>query len=213
MTAGMEDVKRGEIVLASGNAGKLRELAAILGPEGFTLRPQSEWGFPEAVEDGATFVENALKKARHAASQTGLPAIADDSGLVVPALGGAPGIYSARYAGPESSDADNNHKLLQHLNGKQGKARRAYFHCAMVLLRHAEDPVPVIASASWWGEIAPSGRGAGGFGYDPLFWLADRGCTSAELDAAVKNRLSHRGRASRRLVAMLHDDRPPAPGV
>jgi XTP/dITP diphosphohydrolase len=192
-----------EIVLASGNVGKLRELGALLAPEGFILRPQSQWGFAEAIEDGLTFVENALKKARHAAANTGLPAIADDSGLVVPALGGEPGIYSARYAGPGAGDVQNNEKLLRQLAGQEAGARRAYFHCAMVLVRHAADPVPLIASASWWGEIAQTPRGAGGFGYDPLFWLAEQGCTSAELPPEEKNRISHRGQAAQSLLSLL----------
>jgi XTP/dITP diphosphohydrolase len=204
----MKPSERIDIVLASGNPGKLRELDALLAPEGFSLRAQSEWGFSEAVEDGLTFVENALKKARHAAVNTGLPAIADDSGLVVPALAGEPGIYSARYVGPEASDEENNRKLLRQLDGQQGIARRAFFHCAMVFVRHSEDPVPLIASASWWGEIAEAARGSGGFGYDPLFWVAEHRRTSAELPAEVKNRLSHRGQATRLLVAMLHEQGP-----
>jgi XTP/dITP diphosphohydrolase len=194
-----------EIVLASGNAGKLRELGALLAPEGFILRPQSQWGFAEVIEDGLSFVENALKKARHAAANTGLPAIADDSGLVVPSLGGEPGIYSARYAGPGAGDVQNNEKLLRHLAGQQGSARRAYFHCAMVLVRHAADPVPLIASASWWGAIAEAAQGSGGFGYDPLFWLAEHGCTSAQLPPEHKNRISHRGQATRALMSLLRN--------
>jgi XTP/dITP diphosphohydrolase len=199
------------LVLASGNAGKLREMAALLEPHGFTLRAQSEWDFPPAIEDAASFIENALKKARHAARHTGLPAIADDSGLVVPALEGAPGIYSARFAGEGASDEANNRKLLDQLAGLPGPARRAYFHCAMVLVRSADDPVPVIASASWWGEIAEAASGTGGFGYDPLFWLCDRDCTSAQLPAQVKNRISHRGQAAQALLEAIreHDDTLP----
>jgi len=194
-----------EVVLASGNTGKLRELGDILGSVGMVLRPQSEWAFAEAIEDGATFVENALKKARHAAEHTSLPAMADDSGLVVPALDGAPGIYSARYAGPDASDEENNAKLLRQLSDCHGCERRAYFHCAMVLVRHARDPVPLMASASWWGEVTAAASGSGGFGYDPLFWVPDLGCTSAELAPEVKNRVSHRGQATRALLDLLRD--------
>jgi len=193
----------GEVVLASGNPGKLKELAELLDPLGLHLRPQSEWGFAEAEEDACTFVENALKKARHAAGHTGLPAIGDDSGLVVPALGGAPGIFSARYAGTPSDARANNLKLLTVMQDLSGDARDAYFHCAMVLVRVPEDPVPLIASASWHGRIAGAPRGAGGFGYDPLFELPDRGCTAAELPSELKHRLSHRGQAVRELLRLL----------
>ncbi len=192
-----------KLVLASGNAGKLRELAVMLEPLGISLYPQSGWDFPEAIEDAASFIENALKKARHAASHTGLAAIADDSGLVVPALGGAPGIYSARFAGSTATDADNNLKLLNEMSAFTGKKREAYFHCAMVLVRDPNDPVPLIASASWWGEVADHPSGSGGFGYDPLFRVPEHGCTSAELPREVKNRISHRGQAARALVRML----------
>ncbi len=191
------------LVLASGNPGKLRELSALLTPLGLKLAPQSDWQVPEAPEDAPTFLENALTKARNAARHTGLPAIADDSGLVVPALGGAPGIFSARYAGPGADDAANNRKLLAEMQELQGPERAAYFHCTVVLLRHPDDPVPLVASEDWWGEIGRRLRGSGGFGYDPLFWLADRQCTSAELPSAVKNRISHRGRATHRMLGML----------
>ncbi|NIV19523.1 MAG: RdgB/HAM1 family non-canonical purine NTP pyrophosphatase, partial [Gammaproteobacteria bacterium] len=180
------------LVLASGNAGKLRELGALLRREGFDLRPQSEWGIPEASEDGLSFIENALLKARHAASRCGHPAVADDSGLVVPALGGQPGIYSARYAGPNSSDADNNAKLLHAMDALEGDQRRAYFYCAMALARDGADPIPLVATASWPGSILREARGDGGFGYDPLFLVEKHGCSSAELPAATKNRVSHR---------------------
>jgi XTP/dITP diphosphohydrolase len=195
--------ERHRFVLASGNPGKLRELAALLMPLGLEIAPQSEWQVPEAPEDAPTFLENALAKARNAASRTGLPAIADDSGLVVPALDGAPGIFSARFAGPGADDSANNRKLLAEMRDLSGPERAAYFHCTVVLLRHADDPVPLVASEDWWGEIATRARGRGGFGYDPLFWLADRQCTSAELPPAVKNRISHRGRAMHRLLGML----------
>jgi XTP/dITP diphosphohydrolase len=196
------------LVLASGNAGKLRELASMLAPLGFVLRAQSDWAVPEADEDGITFIENALKKARHASAHTGLPAVADDSGLVVPALGGAPGVRSARFAGPGASDADNNRKLLAEMSGFDGAQRAACFHCTMVLLRSPDDPMPAMATASWWGAIAQSPAGSGGFGYDPLFWLAERRCSAAELSPAIKNRLSHRGQAARALVEQLHRGQP-----
>jgi XTP/dITP diphosphohydrolase len=193
------------LVLASGNRGKLRELGDLLRPLGLELRPQSDWSVPEVAEDGLSFVENALIKARHAATRTGVPAIADDSGLVVPALDGAPGIHSARYAGSKAGDADNNRKLLAAMDSLEDERRNAFFHCAMVLMRSASDPVPVICSASWWGRIAKSPRGAGGFGYDPLFWVPECNCTSAELSAAEKNRRSHRAQAAAALLRRLQE--------
>ncbi|MEJ2534503.1 MAG: RdgB/HAM1 family non-canonical purine NTP pyrophosphatase, partial [Gammaproteobacteria bacterium] len=195
----MELVRDHALVLASGNAGKLRELRELLQPIGFLLRPQSDWDTPEAVEDGLTFVENALIKARNACAHAGHPAIADDSGLVVPALGGAPGIRSARYGGEPRSDAANNEKLLRAMRDLRGDDRAAYFYCAMVLARSPDDPAPLVATASWWGEILPEPRGEGGFGYDPLFLLPEQGCSSAELPPQTKNRLSHRGQAVRAL--------------
>lgn len=195
-----------ELVLASSNAGKLRELSAMLQPLGITVRTQGEWDFEDAVEDGLTFVENALIKARHAARHTGLPALGDDSGLVVDALDGQPGIYSARYAGPAADDAANNEKLLGALKGVPVEDRGAHFYCAMAFLHHAEDPAPLIAIGSWSGVLLDAPRGCGGFGYDPLFWLPEAGCSSAELDAADKNRLSHRGQAlSALLQQMKHE--------
>jgi XTP/dITP diphosphohydrolase len=191
------------LVLASGNPGKLRELAELLKPLGYGVRPQADWSIEEAVENGCSFIENALIKARHAARACGLPAIADDSGLVVPVLEGAPGIHSARFAGQSAGDADNNRKLLAALSGMRGEDRRAYFHCAMVMVQSADDPVPLVASASWWGHLLDSPRGDGGFGYDPLFFVAEQDCTSAELPAEVKNRLSHRGQALRALLQEL----------
>lgn len=191
-----------ELVLASGNAGKLRELEDLLGPLGYVLRPQSEWDTPEAVEDAPTFVENALIKARNAAGHTGRPAIADDSGLVVSALGGEPGIFSARYAG-EGGDTANNALLLENMAGLKGEDRVAYFYCAMVLVCSRSDPAPVIATARWHGSILPAPRGDGGFGYDPLFLVDGMDCSSAELPAETKNRLSHRGQAARALAAAL----------
>lgn len=192
------------LVLASGNPGKLAEISALLGPLGYTVQPQSRWRVPEATEDRATFIENALVKARNAARHCGLPALADDSGLVVPALGGAPGILSARYAGPGASDTDNNEKLLRTLADAHADSRRAFFHCAMVLVRAADDPVPLVASASWWGSLLEAPRGSGGFGYDPLFLVDGKACTAAELPAGVKNQLSHRGQALRALLREFH---------
>ena len=201
----MTDAPR-TLVLASGNAGKLREMSALLEPLGYVLRPQSDWDFPEAVEDGETFVENAILKARHAARHTGLPALADDSGLVVPALGGAPGVHSARYAGRHGDDAANNRRLLEVLDEQPGIDRRAHFYCAMALFHGPEDPAPLVATGRWHGAIAAAPRGEGGFGYDPLFLVPDRGCTSAELSPELKNRLSHRGRAAAALCRMIRDD-------
>jgi len=190
-----------KLVLASNNAGKLAELRALLAPLGLSLVAQGELGISEADETGLTFVENAIGKARHASRACGRPAIADDSGLVVPALGGAPGIRSARYAGRHGDDDANNRVLLSSLTATAD--RRAFFHCAIALLRHAEDPVPIIASGSWWGEIASAPRGNAGFGYDPLFEVPGSGRTAAELDAPEKNRLSHRAKAIAALIAQL----------
>ena len=189
------------LVLASNNAGKLKEFAAILGPIGFTLHPQEEFGVPEAEEPFATFVENALTKARHASRLTGLPALADDSGVCVNALGGAPGVWSARYAGEPKSDARNNAKVIADLAAHADKS--AYYYCVLVYVRHADDPQPVIADARWNGEITPAARGDNGFGYDPHFWLPTLGKCVAELDSVEKNRLSHRGQALRILVEKL----------
>ena len=191
------------LVLASDNPGKLRELAGLLQPLDFEVRPQSEWDVPPVAEDACSFLENALIKARHAARCSGLPALADDSGLVVPVLGGAPGVHSARYAGSHGDAGANNRKLLDAMQGLEGAQRAAYFHCAMVLLKSADDPVPLVASASWWGEIARAERGRNGFGYDPLFWLPDHRCTAAELTGPEKDRLSHRGQATRLLLGLL----------
>jgi XTP/dITP diphosphohydrolase len=199
----MTDPIPGTLVLASGNQGKLAELSTTLGPLGIELRPQSDWEVPEAVEDATTFVENALIKARNAVLYCGLPAIADDSGLVVPALGGAPGIHSARYSGAQGGDRANNSKLISEMEGLRGPDRAAYFHCVLVLVRTVNDPVPLIASANWHGEIGRSARGSGGFGYDPLFWLSSSHCTAAELPREEKNLISHRGQASRKLIALL----------
>lgn len=202
----MEALNNGLLVLASGNAGKLRELAQLLQPMGFTLRAQSEWGTPEAVEDAPTFIENALIKARHAAAHTGHAAIADDSGLVVPALGGEPGIRSARYGadhGAPGGDSENNQVLLRRMSDLHGPERRAFFYCAMVLTRSERDPAPLVATAAWWGAILHEPRGKHGFGYDPLFWVAEHDCSSAQLSPELKNSLSHRGRAVRTLLGAL----------
>ena len=186
------------IVLASGNAGKLREFAALLAPLGITVRPQSDFDVPEADEPYASFVENALGKARHAAQHTGLPALADDSGLCVDALGGAPGIHSARYAGVPKSDERNIERLIAELAGQDD--RRARFVCVLALVRSADDPQPIIAEGEWHGRILDAPRGKHGFGYDPVFWLEDLQQSAAELDAALKNMLSHRGNACRHLL-------------
>ncbi len=193
------------VVLATGNPGKLREIRALLEPLGVRVEAQSEHAVPEAEETGLTFVENAILKARNAARHTGLPAIADDSGLEVDALHGAPGIYSARYAGPDADDAGNNARLLEALEGVPAERRAARFRAVLVFLEHAEDPAPVIAEGVWPGRIVEQPTGANGFGYDPLFFVPSEGCTSAELPAEVKNRLSHRGQALDKLVAILRD--------
>ncbi len=192
-----------ELVLASGNAGKLKELSALLRPLGIDVRAQSEFNVPEVDETGATFVENALLKAREACRISGRPALADDSGLAVDALGGQPGIYSARYAGEPKSDERNNAKLLDALRDVPEGQRGASYWCVLVLLRHAEDPVPLIVQEHWHGEILAHPRGDGGFGYDPLFWIPESGMTAAELSGEEKNRLSHRGRAMATLLSRL----------
>jgi XTP/dITP diphosphohydrolase len=191
------------LVIASGNPGKLRELQSMLQPLDWDVHSQSEWNIEEAEENGLSFVENALIKARHAATLCGLPALGDDSGLVVDALDGAPGIRSARYAGESAGDAANNQKLLAALHGLPEQQRGAHFYCAMVFVRHPSDPVPLITVGQWRGSILQSPRGAGGFGYDPLFWLQDKQCSSAELPAAEKNRISHRGQALAAMVEVL----------
>jgi XTP/dITP diphosphohydrolase len=190
-----------KLVLASNNAKKMKELNALLAPLGFEIIPQGQLGIPEAEEPHCTFVENALAKARHAAQASGLPALADDSGLCVAALGGAPGVYSARYAGEPKSDARNNAKLLADLAGQND--RRAHFACVLVLVRSADDPQPIIAEGEWHGTILEAQRGADGFGYDPLFYVPTHCQTAAELDGAIKNQLSHRGQAMQKLIARL----------
>lgn len=190
-----------KLVLASNNAKKMKELNALLAPLGFEVIPQGQLGIPEAEEPHCTFVENALAKARHAAQLSGLPALADDSGLCVAALSGAPGVYSARYAGEPKSDARNNAKLLADLAGQND--RRAHFACVLVLVRAADDPQPIIAEGEWHGEILTAQRGADGFGYDPLFYVPTHCQTAAELDGAIKNQLSHRGLAMQKLISRL----------
>lgn len=190
-----------KLVLASNNAKKMKELNALLAPLGFEVIPQGQLGIPEAEEPHCTFVENALAKARHAAAHSGLPALADDSGLCVEALHGAPGVLSARYAGDPKSDARNNEKLLTHL--KAHANRKAHFYCVLVLVRAAHDPQPIIAEGEWPGEILPEQQGEGGFGYDPLFFVPEFGQTAAEMDSETKNRVSHRGRAMQKLIERL----------
>ncbi|MBI3148610.1 MAG: RdgB/HAM1 family non-canonical purine NTP pyrophosphatase [Betaproteobacteria bacterium] len=190
-----------KLVLASGNAGKLKEFRRLLAPLGLSVLPQTELGVAEAEEPHQTFVENALAKARHAAQSTGLPALADDSGLCVMALGGAPGVHSARYAGEPKSDSRNNEKLVQALEGSP--ERRAHYACVLVLCRSAGDPEPLIAVGDWWGEILTAPRGTGGFGYDPLFFDPQFALTAAELDLERKNRVSHRGKAMATLLEQL----------
>ncbi|NEX59850.1 RdgB/HAM1 family non-canonical purine NTP pyrophosphatase [Noviherbaspirillum galbum] len=189
------------IVLASNNAGKLREFHAMLAPLGFNVKPQGEFSVPEAEEPHPTFVENALAKARQAARLTGLPALADDSGICAAALGGAPGVYSARYAGEPKSDQRNNEKLIAELAIRGDKS--AYYYCVLVFLRHADDPQPIIAEGRWNGEVISEARGQGGFGYDPYFLLPESGMTAAEMPADEKNRVSHRAQALRLLVERL----------
>lgn len=190
-----------KLVLASNNPGKLREFAQLLAPLDFEVLPQADFDIPEAEEPHHTFVENALVKARHAARLSGFPALADDSGLCVEALGGAPGVYSARYGGEPKSDERNNAKLLAELEGQSN--RRAHYACVLVLMRHADDPQPIVVEGEWHGEILTAPRGAGGFGYDPLFLVPEFGCSSAELAAEQKNAISHRGKALQLLIARL----------
>ena len=190
-----------KVVIASGNAGKLREFAALLAPFDFEAVPQAVLGVSEAEEPHITFVENALVKARHASRITRLPALADDSGICAIALNGAPGVRSARYAGVPNDDKRNNEKLVADL--EPHRDRRAFYYCALVFVTHAEDPHPLIATGEWHGEVVASPRGAGGFGYDPHFFLPVHSCTAAELPAELKNRISHRGQAMQLLADKL----------
>jgi len=192
-----------KIVLASNNAGKVREINQLLASERIEVVPQKAFNIPDAVEDGLSFVENAIKKARHASSLSGLPAIADDSGIEVDALSGAPGIYSARFAGADASDQENLQKLLDKLADVPEARRTARFQCLMVYMRHAEDPTPLICQGTWEGRILFEPRGDNGFGYDPIFYVPTHDCSSAELPPEVKNRLSHRGQALQLLLQSL----------
>lgn len=192
-----------KLVLASANPAKLRELQALLADLGIEVLAQGALGVPEAEETGTSFAENALLKARHAARHAGLPAIGDDSGLEVDALGGAPGIYSARYAGRHGDDAANIRKLLHEMRRLPAAKRSARFHCAMAWVRSADDPAPLICEADWEGRILEAARGHGGFGYDPVFLVPGKDCSAAELPPEEKNRLSHRGQALRKLAAQL----------
>lgn len=191
------------LVLASGNAGKLAELVDLLPAERWQLRSQADFGLEGAEETGLTFIENALLKARHVCEQTGHASLADDSGLVVPALNGAPGLYSARFAGEGANDAGNNQLLLQRMNDLSGEERTAYFFCAIVYLAHKDDPAPLIGIGRWHGQVLQTPEGSGGFGYDPIFRPAGESCSAAELPPDIKSRISHRGQALAMLLAQL----------
>ncbi|MCG3744544.1 XTP/dITP diphosphatase [Vibrio cincinnatiensis] len=192
-----------KIVLATGNQGKVREMADLLADFGFDVVAQSEFNVSEVAETGTTFIENAIIKARHAAKETGFAAIADDSGLEVDCLNGAPGIYSARYAGDHASDAENIEKLLEALKEVPEAQRTARFHCVLVLMRHADDPIPIVCHGQWEGRILAQTQGNHGFGYDPIFWVPEEQCSSAQLDPMRKKQLSHRGKALKQLFAQL----------
>ncbi len=196
-----------KIVLASNNPGKVREIAALLTDQQLTVVPQSDFGVPDIEETGLSFVENAILKARNATRHAGLPAIADDSGIEVDALRGAPGIYSARYAGPGASDEANLQKLLEDLKDVPEVGRGARFQCLMVYMRHERDPTPLICQGTWEGRMLFAPRGTSGFGYDPVFYVPTHGCSAAELPPELKNQLSHRGQALRQLVTALGADR------
>jgi XTP/dITP diphosphohydrolase len=193
-------------VLASGNDGKLAEFSRLLTPLSINVSPQGEFGVSDADETGLSFIENAILKARHAAAATGLPALADDSGLVVDALQGEPGIYSARFsarAGGESGDSANIDHLLAKLDGVPEQDRNAHYYCLLAFVRHASDPTPLIAEGRWDGRVLTKRAGTGGFGYDPVFYLPDQNCTAAEMDSTLKNRLSHRGQAMTAFMPQL----------
>jgi len=192
-----------KLVLASGNPGKLKEFNQLLAQCGFEVVPQSDFATPEAEETGLSFVENAIIKARNASHHTGLPALSDDSGLEVDALNGQPGIYSARFAGPQSNDIDNNTKLLNLLADTPEQERNARFQCLLVMVRHAKDPTPLICQGTWHGRILYEARGDNGFGYDPLFFVPEKNCSSAELPPDIKNSISHRGKALAQLLSCL----------
>lgn len=195
-----------KVVLASGNQGKVNELTQLLQAQNIDVVAQSEFNLESPEETGLTFIENALIKARYAALKTGLPAIADDSGLSIPSLGGAPGIYSARYSGEQATDQSNIDLVLKNLAGKQGQQRLATFNCALVYLRHAKDPTPIVCHGQWQGLILEQQVGSDGFGYDPIFWVPEKQCSAAELNKADKNAISHRGQALALLVSQLQAD-------
>ncbi len=192
-----------KIVLASGNKGKLNEFADLFAPFDIQVVPQSEFNVPEAEETGLTFIENAIIKARNAAQHTGLPAIADDSGIEVDALKGKPGIYSARFAGSDASDKDNLNKLLTDIEHVSAEHRTARYQCVLIYMQHAEDPTPLISQASWEGNILTKPVGDGGFGYDPIFWVTETQCSSAQLTADQKHAISHRGKAMRQFLTQF----------
>ncbi len=192
-----------KIVLATGNKGKVKELSRMLSGLGIEVLPQSEFDVTEVAETGTTFVENAIIKARHSAKQTGLPAIADDSGLAVHVLGGEPGVYSARYSGDQATDQSNVIKLLDVMADIPKDKRQAKFLCVLVFMRHTDDPTPIICQGEWVGQIATEQQGENGFGYDPVFWVEEHNCSSAQLSPEQKNVLSHRGKALKLLLAQL----------
>ncbi|MDH5184526.1 MAG: XTP/dITP diphosphatase [Gammaproteobacteria bacterium] len=196
-----------KVILASGNPGKVREIGEMLKALGIEVVPQSEFHVPEAEETGTTFVENAIIKARNAAQHTGLPAIADDSGIEVDALNGAPGVYSARYSGPNADDETNNRKMLDELKDVAEQDRTARYQAVLVYMSHAGDPTPLISQGSWEGRILDTPRGVNGFGYDPIFYVPEHDCSSAELSPKDKNTLSHRGKALHQLVALLQKEK------
>jgi len=195
-----------KIVLATGNQGKVKEMASLLSDFGFDVRAQSEFNVSDVAETGTTFIENAIIKARHAAKETGLPAIADDSGLEVDYLKGAPGIYSARFSGEGATDKKNIQKLLTELEGVPEEQRTARFHCVLVLMKHENDPTPVVCHGKWEGRILTEEHGENGFGYDPVFWVPEKSCASAELEPTEKKQLSHRGKALKQLFTTLAEE-------
>lgn len=196
-----------KIVLATGNQGKVREMADLLADFGFDVVAQSEFNVSEVAETGTTFIENAIIKARHAAKETGLPAIADDSGLEVDALDGAPGVYSARYAGEHATDQQNLTKLLDAMKDVPEAQRTARFHCVLVLMRHENDPTPLVCHGTWEGRILTEAHGSNGFGYDPIFFVPEGNCASAQLEPARKKQLSHRGQALKKLFQAIEEQK------
>ncbi|MBY7996752.1 XTP/dITP diphosphatase [Vibrio fluvialis] len=196
-----------KIVLATGNQGKVREMADLLADFGFDVVAQSEFNVSEVAETGTTFIENAIIKARHAAKETGLPAIADDSGLEVDYLGGAPGVYSARYAGEDASDQQNLKKLLDAMKDVPEAQRSARFHCVLVLMRHENDPTPLVCHGKWEGRILTQAHGSNGFGYDPIFFVPEENCASAQLEPMRKKQLSHRGQALKKLFQAIEEQK------